>query len=116
MFGHRVVLGHREGCYPAWLDLLKLLRLPVNPPEDLTTHKAHFPNSLHKKLLNSDYKSCLQSSGSRQTRVVYLSHCGLAIYPIPYTLNPKPYLKAKEELWKSLKYFTMQKYNLPKIL
>jgi hypothetical protein len=25
------------------------------------------------------------------------------------------YLKAKEESWK-LKYFTMQKYNLPKIL
>jgi hypothetical protein len=31
----------------------------------------------------------------------------------PFTL--KMYLKAKEELWK-LKYFTMQKYNLPKIL
>jgi hypothetical protein len=35
-------------------------------------------------------------------------HCGLAIYI-------KKYLKAKEELWK-LKYFTMQKYNLQKIL
>jgi hypothetical protein len=34
------------------------------------------------------------------------SHCGLAIYI-------KKYLKAKEELWK-FKYFTMQKYNLPK--
>ncbi len=34
------------------------------------------------------------------------SHCGLAIYI-------KKYLKAKEELRK-LKYFTMQKYNLPK--
>jgi hypothetical protein len=33
-------------------------------------------------------------------------HCGLAIYI-------KKYLKAKEELWK-LKYFIMQKYNLPK--
>jgi hypothetical protein len=33
---------------------------------------------------------------------------GLAIYI-------KNYLKAKEELWK-LKYFTMQKYNLQKIL
>jgi hypothetical protein len=33
---------------------------------------------------------------------------GLAIYI-------KKYLKAKEELWK-LKCFTMQKYNLPKIL
>jgi hypothetical protein len=31
---------------------------------------------------------------------------GLAIYI-------KKYLKAKEELWK-FKYFTMQKYNLPK--
>jgi hypothetical protein len=36
-----------------------------------------------------------------------VSHYGLAIYI-------KKYLKAKEELWK-LKYFTMQKYNLPKI-
>jgi hypothetical protein len=38
-----------------------------------------------------------------------VSHYGLAIYI-------KKYLKAKEEeLWK-LKYFTMQEYNLPKIL
>jgi hypothetical protein len=42
-----------------------------------------------------------------QTRGV--SHCGLAIYI-------KKYLKkAKEDLWK-LNYFTMPKYNLPKIL
>jgi hypothetical protein len=33
-----------------------------------------------------------------------VSHCGLAIYI-------KMYFKAKEELW-TLKYFTMQKYNL----
>jgi hypothetical protein len=32
---------------------------------------------------------------------------------LPITL--KKYIKAKEELWK-LKYFTMQKYNLQKIL
>jgi len=32
---------------------------------------------------------------------------------LPFTL--KSYLKAKEELQK-LKYFTMQKYNLPKII
>jgi hypothetical protein len=37
-----------------------------------------------------------------------VSHCGLAF-------NIKMYLKAKEESWK-LKYFTIQKYNLPKIL
>ncbi len=37
-----------------------------------------------------------------------VSHCGLAIYILKY-------LNAKEELW-ILKYFTMQKYNLPKIL
>jgi len=36
------------------------------------------------------------------------SHCDLAIYI-------KKYLKAKEELWK-LKYFTMQKYKLQKLL
>jgi hypothetical protein len=41
-----------------------------------------------------------------QTRGV--SHCGLAIYI-------KTYIKAKEELRK-LKYFTMQKHNLQKIL
>jgi hypothetical protein len=37
-----------------------------------------------------------------------VSHCGLAIYI-------KTYLKAKEELSK-LKYCTMKKYNLQKIL
>jgi hypothetical protein len=37
-----------------------------------------------------------------------VSHYGLASYI-------KKYLKAKEELWK-LKYFTMQKHNLQKIL
>jgi hypothetical protein len=37
-----------------------------------------------------------------------VSHGGPAIYI-------KKDLKAKEELWK-LKYFTMQKYNLQKIL
>ncbi len=37
-----------------------------------------------------------------------VSHYGLAIYI-------KKYIKAKEEVWK-LKYFTMQKYNLQKIL
>ncbi len=44
-----------------------------------------------------------QAKPSQGTRGV--SHCGLAI----------KYLKAKEELWK-LKYFTMQEYNLQKIL
>jgi hypothetical protein len=37
-----------------------------------------------------------------------VSHYGLAIYF-------KEYLEAKEELWKP-KYFTMQKYNLQKII
>jgi hypothetical protein len=37
------------------------------------------------------------------------SLCGLAIY------IKKSLKKAKEDLWK-LNYFTMQKYNLPKIL
>jgi hypothetical protein len=37
-----------------------------------------------------------------------VSQCGLAIYI-------RKYLKAKEELWKVI-YFTMQKYNLQKIL
>jgi hypothetical protein len=42
----------------------------------------------------------------KQTRGA--SHCGLANYI-------KKYLQARDELWK-LKSFTMQKYNLPKIL
>jgi hypothetical protein len=45
-------------------------------------------------------------SGTTKQRGVL--HCGLAIYI-------KKYLKAEEELWK-LKYFTMQKYILQKIL
>jgi hypothetical protein len=44
----------------------------------------------------------------RLTQTTGVSHCSLAIYI-------KKYLKSKEELWK-LKYFTMQKYNLLKIL
>jgi hypothetical protein len=36
-----------------------------------------------------------------------VSHHGLAIY------IKKKYFRAKEELWE-FKYFTMQKYNLPK--
>jgi len=32
---------------------------------------------------------------------------------VAFAIYIKKYLKAKEELWK-LKYFTMQKYNLPK--
>jgi hypothetical protein len=34
---------------------------------------------------------------------------------LPFTLKSM-FLKAKEELWKLKYYFTMQKYNLPKIL
>jgi hypothetical protein len=44
----------------------------------------------------------------KETQTSRVSHCGLAIYI-------KKYFKAKEELWK-LKYFTVQKYNLQKIL
>jgi hypothetical protein len=52
-------------------------------------------------------KSALEEH-SRNFNNKSVSHCGLAIYI-------KKYLKAKEELWK-LKYFTMQKYDLQKIL
>jgi hypothetical protein len=48
--------------------------------------------------------------GKRKEKQGVCSHYGLAIYII------KKYLKAKEEeLWK-LKYYTMQKYNVQKIL
>jgi len=46
------------------------------------------------------------AASRRKTRGV--SHCGFAIYI-------QKYLKAKEEFLK-LKYFTMKKYNLQKIL
>jgi hypothetical protein len=36
-------------------------------------------------------------------------------HAVALQFTSKKYLKAKEELWK-LKYFTMQKYNLQKIL
>ncbi len=55
--------------------------------------------------LNSS-KSVASGFTLHKTRGV--SCCGLAIHI-------KKYLKGKEELWK-LKYFTMQKYNLQKIL
>jgi hypothetical protein len=42
------------------------------------------------------------------TKTRGVSQCGLAMYI-------KKYFKAKEELWE-LKYFTMQKYNLQKLL
>jgi hypothetical protein len=48
----------------------------------------------------------LRNDIAQPTRDV--SHCDLAIYI-------KKYLKAKEELWK-LKYISMQKHNLQKIL
>jgi hypothetical protein len=56
--------------------------------------------------VESIQKRLITNEKERETRGV--SHCGLAIYI-------KKYLKAKEDLWK-LKYFTMQKYNLQKIL
>jgi hypothetical protein len=49
-------------------------------------------------------------TGTQPTKTRGVSHCGLAMY-----IKKKKYLKAKEELWK-LKYVTMQKYNLQRIL
>jgi hypothetical protein len=43
--------------------------------------------------------------------VVYSEGCVTDTVALPFTL--KSILRQKEELWK-LKYFTMQKYNLPK--
>jgi hypothetical protein len=51
-------------------------------------------------------RQCAKQNAKRSAQAT--SHCDLAIYI-------KKYLKAKEELWK-LKFFTIQKYNLPKIL
>jgi hypothetical protein len=52
--------------------------------------------------------SAPQNHKHKKKQGVQWSHCRLAIYI-------KKYLKAQEELWK-LKYFTMQKYTLHKIL
>jgi hypothetical protein len=49
-----------------------------------------------------------KTSSRTQNKTRGVSHCGLAIYI-------KKYLKGKEELW-ILKYFTMKKDNLQKIL
>jgi len=63
--------------------------------------------SMLSKILGPSSIWNLRTTNSIKTRGV--SHCDLeAIYI-------KKYLKAKEELWK-LKYFSMQKYNLQKIL
>jgi hypothetical protein len=61
---------------------------------------------MHKNAEPNYYKYIIYFQSIFFTRGV--SQCGLAIYN-------KKYFKAKEELWK-LKYFTMQKYNLQKIL
>jgi hypothetical protein len=53
------------------------------------------------------YTNQARHSPGTQIQTRGVSHCGHAIHI-------QKYLKAKEEeLWK-LKYFTMQKYNLPK--
>jgi hypothetical protein len=52
--------------------------------------------------------STLQTAHNIEIKTRGVSHCGLGIYI-------KKYLKAKEELWE-FQYFTMQKYNLQKIL
>jgi hypothetical protein len=96
----------------------KILKLPYldNGPQKLPKYTARF--FFFFKLLSSltcsqiwlipladDHQcGCITKLEGNKTRGV--SHCGLAIYSD---------LEAKEELWK-LKYFTMQKYNLQKIL
>jgi hypothetical protein len=55
---------------------------------------------------NMNTKVNLEACLTRKQGVCHT--CSLAIYN-------KKYLKAKEDLWK-IKYFTMQKYNLQKIL
>jgi hypothetical protein len=52
--------------------------------------------------------NCIDTTPLGNVQMRGVSHYGLAIYI-------KKYIKAKEELWK-LKYFTMQRYNLQKIL
>ncbi len=78
----------------------KLETIPKSKWEEKVFVKIQIPSLGPKPLI-----SCVKKVN--QTRGCGVSHCGLAIYI-------KKYLKAKEEeLWK-LKYFTMQKYNLPK--
>jgi hypothetical protein len=59
----------------------------------------------HRIIAKEPLSEKQQKSLTKQRGV---SLCGLAI-------NIKKYLKEKEELWK-LKYFTMQRYTIQKIL
>jgi hypothetical protein len=68
-------------------------------------HTLRKPNGYHKiMILAQHWYEVHELIKTRGCVTLY----GLAIYI-------KKYFKAKEELWK-LKYFTIQKYNLPKIL
>jgi hypothetical protein len=63
--------------------------------------------------INGSERTGLDRHTDRRSELIYkikqgACHCSLAIYI-------KKYLNAKEDLWK-LKYSTMQKYNLQKIL
>ncbi len=71
-----------------------------------TNHSLVFPNQALQGFQN--WKSIFIAFVVFGTMTRCVSHHGLAIYI-------KKYLKAQEELWK-LKYFTVQKYNLQKIL
>jgi hypothetical protein len=89
----------------------------------VTESQTKFPKN-QKDFLNFYYLQKAGTKGSsisitfKQIRTkCYLNEIKQGVchtVALPFTLL-KGYLKAKEELWK-LKYFTMQKYNLPKIL
>jgi hypothetical protein len=74
----------------------------ITPPQKKTQDETSF------FLLNPPPKCVVTHCGSLQSNTRGMSHFGLAIYI-------KKYLHAKEELRK-LKYFTMQKFNLQKML
>jgi hypothetical protein len=79
-------------------------RFATNTNPEWIISKCHY--TIYYTSILSELHSTSYRYFPKKTRGV--SHGGLAIYI-------KKYLKAKEELWK-LKYFTMQKYNLQKIL
>jgi hypothetical protein len=83
-------------------SILKSIIAGSNTSKNKTQDETGF------SLLNPPPKCVVTHCGSLQSNTRGVSHCGLAI-------DIKKYLNAKEELQK-LKYFTMQNFNLQKML
>jgi hypothetical protein len=101
----QVVIGNRDKSVPKWNSAgLKVGHGDCEARNWEWIHRSKLEARIVAKAKGAACSS--EKELSKQGGVS--RYCGLAIYI-------KKYLKAKEELWK-LKYFTMQKYNVQKIL